>query len=225
MSKPLYVFDLDHTLIGSDCMMEWHKFLVEKGVVSDPNFLAEERHLMSLYGKGKLNMESYLAFSLTPLKSINKADIHALVSECVETRILTTHYLEARKLLTHLNQGNHQLLMISASVTFLVEPIGQRLGIQQSLGINLLEDSGCYTPVIQGIPSYREGKVTRLQEWLALQTGTFDEIHFYTDSINDLPLCQFADFSYLVNPCARLAKYKEHQNWTVLSWDAPVEML
>ena len=34
MTKPLYVFDLDETLIKADSAMIWNEFLVEKGIVA-----------------------------------------------------------------------------------------------------------------------------------------------------------------------------------------------
>ena len=68
-------------------------------------------------------------------------------------------------------------------------------------GIDLVEKNDRYTPAIAGVPTFREGKVLRLQEWLKEQVKSYSEIHFYTDSINDRALCEFADHAYLVNPC------------------------
>ena len=99
------------------------------------------------------------------------------------------------------------MLMISASVTFLVAAVGKQIGITHALGIDLQVENNCYTSCIQGIPSYREGKVTRLEQWLASKADQYTDIHFYTDSINDLPLCEFADHAYLVNPCPQLAEH------------------
>jgi HAD superfamily hydrolase (TIGR01490 family) len=110
-------------------------------------------------------------------------------------------------------------MIISASVTFLVEAVGRRLGIHSALGIDLVERNDYYTAEIAGVPSYREGKVTRLKQWLDAQPKAYSEIHFYTDSINDLPLCEYADHAYLVNPCPQLAQQATHHNWPVLKWD------
>lgn len=51
MSKPLYVFDMDETLVNGDAAMLWNAFLVEKGIVSDPSFIDEDQRLMGLYSK------------------------------------------------------------------------------------------------------------------------------------------------------------------------------
>ncbi|MCV5990083.1 HAD-IB family hydrolase, partial [Escherichia coli] len=78
---------------------------------------------------------------------------------------------------------------------------------------------GSYSAEIAGVPSYREGKVIRLKAWLDSQPESYSEVHFYTDSINDLPLCEYADYAYLVNPCPQLKARADNANWTVLSWD------
>ncbi len=56
MTQPLYVFDMDETLINGDCAMIWNEFLVEKGIVTDPDFLDEDKRLMALYSRGLMDM-------------------------------------------------------------------------------------------------------------------------------------------------------------------------
>lgn len=218
MSKPLYVFDMDETLINADCAMIWNAFLVEKGIATEPNFIEEDQRLMKLYAEGKMDMEDYLEFCMAPLSDIPIEQVKMLVAECVDKQILPKQFKQSKTLIEQLSRDGIDMVIISASVTFLVEAVGQRLGIPTSLGIDLIEQKGTYSTAISGIPSYREGKVTRLQQWLEAQPELYSEIHFYTDSINDLPLCQHADYAYLVNPCPRLREHANQPNWTVLSW-------
>ncbi len=219
MSKPLYVFDMDETLINADCAMIWNAFLVEKGIATEPNFIEEDQRLMKLYAEGKMDMEDYLEFCMAPLSDMPIEQVKMLVAECVDKQILPKQFKQSKTLIEQLSRDGIDMVIISASVTFLVEAVGQRLGIPTSLGIDLIEQKGTYSAAISGIPSYREGKVTRLQQWLEAQPEFYSEIHFYTDSINDLPLCQHADYAYLVNPCPRLREHANQPNCTVLSWD------
>ncbi|MEF1310575.1 HAD family hydrolase [Vibrio mytili] len=218
MSKPLYVFDMDETLINADCAMLWNAFLVRKGIATQANFLEEDKRMMALYAEGKMDMEDYLTFCMAPLANISIAQVDALVEECVAHDILPKQFAQAKTLIEQLSQDRVDMVIISASVTFLVKAVGQRIGVPTALGINLVEEEGCYTAKISGIASYREGKVTRLEQWLKAQDEPYSDIHFYTDSINDLPLCEYADYSYLVNPCPRLRTHANRPNWTVLSW-------
>ncbi|MFW7524719.1 HAD family hydrolase [Vibrio ostreicida] len=218
MSRPLYVFDLDETLINADCAMIWNEFLVEKGVVTQPDFIQRDQQLMASYAKGELRMEDYLTFSMAPLMGMTTQYVDRLVEECVEDYILPKQFPQAVALIEKLSRDNVQMVIISASVTFLVAAVGRRIGIPSALGIDLVERLGCYSADISGVPSYREGKVTRLEQWLLAQPTRFSSVHFFTDSINDLPLCEYADFTYLVNPCPRLKALTHPPQWTVLEW-------
>lgn len=219
MSKPLYVFDMDETLVNGDAAMMWNEFLVEKGIASDASFVEEDQRLMGLYTQGKLDMEDYLTFAMQPLVDMTTQQVNALVEECVDTKVLPNLFKQTLPLIDQLKRDEIDMLIISASVTFLVEVVGRKLGIPEALGIDLVEKQGRYTSKIEGVPSYREGKVTRLEQWIAAQPTTYSEIHFYTDSINDLPLCEYADYAYLVNPCSRLKALSDRPNWQILNWD------
>jgi HAD superfamily hydrolase (TIGR01490 family) len=219
MSKPLYVFDMDETLVNGDAAMMWNEFLVEKGIASDASFVEEDQRLMGLYTQGKLDMEDYLTFAMQPLADMTTQQVNALVEECVDTKVLPNLFKQTLPLIEQLKRDEIDMLIISASVTFLVEVVGRKLGIPEALGIDLVEKQGRYTSKIEGVPSYREGKVTRLEQWIAAQPTTYSEIHFYTDSINDLPLCEYADYAYLVNPCPRLKALSDRPNWQILNWD------
>ncbi len=219
MNKPLYVFDMDETLINADCAMIWNQFLVDKGIATEPNFLTEDKRLMGLYAEGKMNMDDYLQFSMSPLVDVPIVQVSQWVNECVEHHILPNQFEQSKHLIEQLKRDGIDMVIISATVSFLVAEVGRKIGIPVALGIDLVEQHGHYSAEISGIPSYREGKVAKLEEWLEKQTQHYTEIHFYTDSINDLPLCEYADFAYLVNPCPRLKAHSNQTNWQVLDWD------
>ncbi|MGF1749913.1 MULTISPECIES: HAD family hydrolase [Vibrio] len=218
MLQDLYVFDMDETLFDADCAVLWNEFLIEKGIATTPGFLEEDTRLMALYAQGDLKMEDYLTFSMSPLKGVPKQDIACWVEQCIDEKIMPRFYPQASDLLANLRRDEVDTVMISASVSFLVQAIAKRIGIDVAMGIDLVEENNTYTPEINGIPTYREGKVSRLKQWLKDESRTYEAIHFYTDSINDLPLCEYADFAYLVNPCRRLTKENETCNWPVLNW-------
>lgn len=219
MNKPLYVFDLDETLIKADSAMIWNEFLVEKGIVDDANFLTEDQRLMALYSQGRLDMDDYLKFAMAPIAHLSLGEVEKLVNECVDKWIAPKQSRQSIPLLEQLNKQGVDTLIISATVSFIVEAVAQHLGVEQSMGIELVTEDDRYTAKVSGVPSYREGKVTRLEQWLSARDETYSEIHFYTDSINDLPLCERADYAYLVNPCPRLKAIADRPNWTILHWD------
>ena len=219
MPQALYVFDMDETLVNGDCAMLWNAFIVKKGIVKSSDFLAKDREMMALYAKGELDMEDYLSFTLAPITSIPASDIDNLVDEFVTTDVMPKVFPEALTLINKLRADNIPLLIISATVTFIVKKVAKKLGIDHAIGIDLLMENNGYSNKVSGIPSYREGKIQRLKSWVDENDISFDSIHFYTDSINDLPLCLYADHTYLINPCAQLSEQaKQHNQWQIYHW-------
>ncbi|MGF1721391.1 HAD-IB family hydrolase [Vibrio kyushuensis] len=218
MSQPLYVFDMDETLFSADCSVLWNEFLAEEGIATSAGFLEEDKRLMGLYSAGKMDMEDYLTFAMSPLNHIPKEEVDQLVERCISDKIMPYYYPQAQTLLAQLKRDNIDTVIISATVNFIVAAVAKRIGIDAAMGIDLVIEENRYTATIEGIPTYREGKVARLEQWLSQQDKQYDSIHFYTDSINDLPLCERADAAYLVNPCDKLAQLSHRPNWQVLNW-------
>ncbi len=218
MLQPLYVFDMDETLIDGDCSMLWNQYLVDKGVVSDPDFLETDKKLMALYSIGKMDMEEYLEFVMQPLFSIPKQEVDKMVDDFVQEYVLPRLFPEAKELINSLTDKALPMLIISATASFIVEKVGRSIGITDAIGIDMSVKNGCYTSIIEGTPSYREGKIRRLKDWVEQGSNDYNPIHFYTDSINDLPLCEYSDYAYLINPCAQLEEAAKGKNWEIYNW-------
>ena len=79
--------------------------------------------------------------------------------------------------------------------------------------------NGAYTGRPAGTPSFREGKVTRTNAWLASLGANFEGFGrswFYSDSINDLPLLSLVTHPVATNPDDRLARLAAERGWAVL---------
>ena len=218
MSQPLYVFDLDNTLIKGDSSTLWSRFLVREGYVSDPEYLLHEEHLMLDYARGNMDLHDYVALTMSPVIGLSRDKVDQLVARCVQTDIRPRIYPQALELIQTLQAQNTPMLIISASVSLLVKAIAPALGIQHAIGVEVKMDNDRYTGIIDGTPSYQQGKITCLNAWLEANPACNGPLTFYTDSINDLPLCQRADEVYLVNPCPQLAEQGEQHRWPVLNW-------
>jgi len=218
MSDLLTIFDLDETLIAGDCGLIWNEFLVRQGIITCPDFLQEDRRLMALYALGELDMQAYLHFVMAPISKLPCAEVDLLAELCVTEQILPRLYPQAKNLLADLQTQKTDTLMISATVSFLVKKVAKKLAFKDAMGIDLVVENGCYSAQISGTATYRSGKVKRLKQWLAEQPSVFSSIDFYTDSINDLPLCLHVDNPTMVNPCAQLKKQAQHHQWPILAW-------
>ena len=143
----------------------------------------------------------------------------AIQAEFIEQRVhprLETSVMELID--SHREQGHH-LLVITATNVFVSRAVVDALGIADLLAIDLaVDEQGWFTGQIEGTPSFREGKVTRLHTWLATQGWQRSDVvlHFYSDSANDLPLLAVADHPVATNPSPSLREHALRQGWPVL---------
>ena len=80
--------------------------------------------------------------------------------------------------------------------------------------------NGAYTGKVSGTPSYAQGKVTRLNQWLAARNTTLEQLEtwFYSDSHNDIPLLEKVTHAYAVDADAKLQGHAQTQGWDICSF-------
>ncbi|MCF4986992.1 HAD family hydrolase [Pseudomonas syringae] len=215
---PLAIFDLDETLIGGDCATLWSEQMGRLGWVDSTSFMQRNDELMAAYSEGKLAMEDYMAFSLEPMAGRTPEEIDHLVGPWVEDVIEPIIYSDACTCIAKHRAKGDRILVISASGVHLVKPIAERLGIDEVLGIELDVQHGVYSGATVGVLTYREGKITRLMEWLDAEGENLEGASFYSDSRNDLPLLLKVDHPNVVNPDAVLLEHARKAGWPVHDW-------
>jgi HAD superfamily hydrolase (TIGR01490 family) len=214
----LAIFDLDDTLIDGDSASLFCRYLVDRRIAG-PELLHQEAELMHAYNHGVMNMADYIALTTAPLRALSAEMLNALAADFVHSRILPLHYPQARRQLQAHRAAGDRCLIISATADFIVRHAAAALGVADALAIDLERDArGCLTGRIEGTPSFREGKVVRLRQWLAQVDQSFSGFSFYSDSSNDLPLLEFVDRPHAVNPDPRLGALARTRNWPVLHW-------
>ena len=112
------------------------------------------------------------------------------------------------------------IALVTATNDFITAPIAQALGIGELIAVRLERGAGgTITGRIDGTPSYREGKVRRVEEWLTERGATwadFARISVYSDSPNDLPLLERATIAVATNPTPALEAVAAERGWRVL---------
>ncbi|MEG5265619.1 HAD family hydrolase [Pseudomonas sp. JDS28PS106] len=216
---PLAIFDLDETLIGGDCASLWSEQMARLGWVDAESFLKRDRELMAAYSAGELAMEDYMAFSLEPIAGRTPEEVDHLVGPWVEDVIEPILYSDACKRIAEHRARGDRILIISASGEHLVKPIAERVGVDEVLAIELDIQHGVYSGTTRGVLTYREGKVTRLLDWLDAEGENLEGASFYSDSRNDLPLLLRVDHPHAVNPDPVLLEHAQKAGWPVHRWD------
>ncbi|MCD5362437.1 HAD family hydrolase [Chromobacterium aquaticum] len=219
--RNLALFDLDHTLIAGDSDFEWPRFLIQRGILEQARYDERNNHFYEQYRQGTLDIHEYLTFALEPLKHFSRAELDALHADYLEQHIKPIITRKARELLAaHAAQGD-EIIIITATNRFITGPIARELGVEHLIAIELEEEEdGRFTGCVSGVPSFQQGKITRLQQWLderGLSMDSYEQSFFYSDSHNDLPLLKLVDQPVAVDPDDTLRAHAEQQGWRVIS--------
>jgi len=220
----LAIFDLDNTLIAGDSDHLWGEFLCDLGLVDGERFRAANAAFYHDYRRGELDIAAYAAFALGPLAGRSLAELAPLQQEFMATRIEPLMLPAATALIEEHRTRGDRLLVITATNEFVTRPIAHRLGIDELLGCAVETIDGRFTGRPRGTLTYREGKVKRLEEWLADEREDLRGASFYSDSHNDLPLLEHIDHPILVDPDPTLDAVGIERGWprlTLRSGDRP----
>lgn len=214
----LAIFDLDDTLIDGDSAALWNAQMGRLGWVDSEAFVRRSEQLMAAYALGELAMEDFMAFALEPMIGRSEEEVAHLVEPWVEEVIEPLIHSDAtRTIATHRSLGN-RILVISATARFIVAPIAERIGIHDVLAIDSEITHGLYSGRTVGTLTYREGKVTRVLQWLEREGETLEGASFYSDSRNDLPLLEKVPRPNVVNPDPVLRAHAEKAGWPIHHW-------
>jgi HAD superfamily hydrolase (TIGR01490 family) len=213
----LAIFDLDNTLISGDSDHSWGEFLVSEQRVDAQQFKKTNEQFYADYVAGSLDILAYLEFSLQPLTEMSMAELAELHQRFMQQVIEPMQLPQARALLQQHRDAGDRLLIITSTNRFIVEPICHSLGVTELLATDAEIVDGRYSGKVDGTPTYKEGKVIRLNAWLKEQNETLEGSWFYSDSINDLPLLLEVDHAVAVDPCPALRKEAEAKNWQIMS--------
>lgn len=213
----LAIFDLDNTLLAGDSDHAWNEFLVEESIVDAKTYQNANDQFYQDYINGDLDILRYLRFALEPLAQHEPEKLEQWRARFLEHKIRPMLQVKATALLDHHRKQGHTLMIITATNRFVTEPVADVLGIEHLIATDPEIVNGRYTGNVAGIPSFQDGKVTRLLEWLDNQQATLENAWFYSDSHNDLPLLGKVSHPVAVDPDPKLADHARKHGWDIIS--------
>lgn len=213
----LAIFDLDNTLIAGDSDHLWGAYLVQQGIVDRDAYEAANDRFFEAYRDGTLDIDEYLRFALAPLAENDPEDLWRWRSAFVEHMIRPIVLPAARALVENHRQQGDFTLILTATNRFVTEPIAEIFGVDELLATQPEWRNGRFTGEVKGRPTFREGKVDVLHDWLAGRDLSLSDSVFYSDSHNDLPLLERVREPVAVDPDPQLLATADRRGWPVIS--------
>jgi len=216
----LTLFDLDNTLLNGDSDFEWSQFLIRIGVLDRELFEAKNLSFYEHYKAGTLDIKEFLDFQLKPLSRHSRKTLDEWHQRFMREQALGMITKPARDLVDRHRAAGDVCIIITATNSFVTAPIAHEFGIENLIATEPEHKDGEFTGNVADVPCFREGKITRLDNWLAERgwsLDSFPESTFYSDSLNDLPLLCKVKHPVAANPDPTLRAHAEKHGWRIIS--------
>ncbi len=216
----LVLFDLDNTLLAGDSDFEWAQFLIEQGVLDREVYEARNHAFYQQYKDGTLDIHEFLDFQLKPLSRHPRSQLEAWHAQFMEQKIRPMILPKAMALVRQQAGEADLMAIVTATNSFVTRPIAREFGIEHLIATEPEQRAGEFTGKVAGVPSFREGKILRLDHWLrerGLGWEAVSDSWFYSDSLNDIPLLERVSHPVAVDPDDALRAHAEARGWPVIS--------
>ena len=215
----LVLFDLDHTLLDGDSDVLWCDFLMDCGVLDRKQFAPRNKAMERDYRAGSVSTQNFCDFYVSTLAGRSAAQWQPLREDFLRERVAPRLGAAARALVRQRQDEGALVVLTTATNRFITELTAQELGIEHLIATECeVGADGVFSGRTQGVLNMREGKVVRLQAWLAQRGAALADFESwaYSDSANDLPLLRAVQHAVAVHPDERLAAEAARCGWPVL---------
>jgi HAD superfamily hydrolase (TIGR01490 family) len=215
----LALFDLDHTLLPIDSDYAWGVFTTDIGWTDPHVFRQKNDDFFAHYQAGTLDVHDYVRFATQAVRLQGAASAAAAHARFMREVVQPSLKPQAMALVRQHQTAGDAVVIVTATNEFVTRPIADAFGVPELIAVDLERGpDGWITGEIRGTPSFREGKVTRVSEWLSARNLDWDsvDITFYSDSVNDLPLLERANHPVATNPDPQLRTFAMERGWRIL---------
>lgn len=216
----LALFDLDHTLLPIDSDHTWGAFCIAEGLVDPIEHKARNEAFAADYRAGTLDIHAYVSFAMQVAANASPERAAALHAKYMRDWILPAIKPAALDLVRSHKEAGDTCIIITATNEFVTRAIATAFEVAHLIAVNLERDeAGHITNRIAGTPSFKNGKVIRMDMWLAERGLSWTDIPkstFYSDSMNDLPLLERVTHPVATNPDERLRALAVQRQWRIL---------
>jgi HAD superfamily hydrolase (TIGR01490 family) len=218
-------FDLDKTIIATSSAAAFSKPFFAGGLITRGDVLRSAyAHFLFHVGSADAAQTERMRQHLSELSTgWDSAQVRRIVTETLHEHIDPVVYAEAVELIAQHHAQGHDVVVVSASGTELVEPIAAMLGADHVVATRMEVVDGRFTGQID-FYAYGENKAAAMREIAAARGYDLDLCYAYSDSMTDAPMLAAVGHGFAVNPDRALRRLAVENGWGVLAFSRPVAL-
>lgn len=218
-------FDLDKTIIAKSSTLAFSRPFQAGGLISRRAVLrsAYAQFMYLVGGADHDQMEKLRQFMSQLCAGWDVQTVRDIVAETLHDIVDPLVYEEAVDLISLHQLAGREVVIVSASGTEVVEPIGELLGADSVIATILEVEDGRYTGEIETY-MYAEEKAAAIRELAERRGWDLADCFAYSDSVTDVPMLEAVGHPHAVNPDKDLRRHAIEQGWPVLVFDKPVAL-
>jgi HAD superfamily hydrolase (TIGR01490 family) len=218
-------FDLDKTIIAKSSTLAFSKPFYEGGLLSRRAVLrsAYAQFVFAASGADHDQLEKMRAYLTDMVTGWDVEVVRQSVAETLHSIIDPLVFEEAVDLIDEHQAAGREVVIVSASGSEVVEPIGAMLGVDHVIATTLVVEDGRYTGDV-GFYAYGPNKAVAMKELAAERGYDLAECYAYSDSETDAPMLGAVGHPFAVNPDKALRKIAEDNDWPILIFARPVAL-
>ena len=213
----LAFFDMDGTIIGGDTNDISFDAFLKLGIIDDTVIKKLNAYEDQFY-KGELNVDEFVQFAASQLTRFNKDELYKLLDEVVAKYIIPVVKPGAKRAIDFHNKRGDVVVIVTSTMDYLVEHIARQLNIKYFIASPMEKVNGALTGRQAGMPAYKEGKVTKIKEFIKEHNLSLEDSYGYGDTINDLPMLMICEHKYAVDPNKKLLQEPLIKELEIVDW-------
>lgn len=159
-----------------------------------------------------------IGFLLLVGRQIPTDKMDKLAADFADLMVTYNIFPAAQARLAHERADGAKLILATASPDFYAHEIAARLGFDEVIATRQDRTGpGLFSYRISGENCYGAAKLDMVRTALAIGSAA-TETRFYSDSASDVPLLDWVDTAYAVNPDKALRRLARQKGWSVLDF-------
>jgi HAD superfamily hydrolase (TIGR01490 family) len=223
--RPAAFFDLDKTIIAKSSTLAFSRPFQAGGLISRGAVLrsAYAQFVYLVGGADHDQMEKMREFLSRLCAGWDVQTVRDIVADTLHNIVDPLVYDEAVSLIEEHHLAGRDVIIVSASGTEVVEPIGEMLGADGVVATRLEIVDGRYTGNIDYY-AYAENKARAIKDLALLNGYDLSQSYAYSDSVTDLHMLEVVGHPHAVNPDRELRRQADARGWPVLVFTKQVTL-